>query len=70
MIHHITFGILATDSRAGIAALLIEAGQIGGTVRAANALGSAIGWGSNVVLQAAALCAVAHVATLRVGPTR
>lgn len=70
MIHHITFGILATYSGAGITALLIEARQIGGTVRAANTLGSAIGWGSYVVLQAAALCTVAHVATLRVGSTR
>lgn len=69
MIHHVALGILATHAWTRIATLLIETCQIGGTICAADALGSAIGWAAYVTLQAATLCAVANIATLRIGAT-
>lgn len=50
----LALGELATGSGTGIAALLIQAGQVRGTVRVDHALGSALGWDTKVARQAGA----------------
>lgn len=70
MILNAALGVDAAGSITRITALLSNAGTIGGAVSVDHALGSAVGWCSNIVSQARAGCLITAHTALGVESTR
>jgi len=70
VVNHIALGVEATRAGTGIAALLINAGLMTGTLSIDGTLRTAIGWSTQILGQAGAGWSAVNLATLRIRSAR